>query len=194
MSHPENQETIRAELNACERAVAAGRYLEATRHLAQAASLGASPHEISQHGEAIRRAERARGHQNRSFGWVGPAIGILGYLLLSLQQPLEWTQPVWILAAFVLIPALVGVAIGRLQVRGKPAFAAFWTGMKTGCVVMGLYTAITLMVLVHRLARPDGGEQELPVILVVTVVYALLAGAVTGSASLVASGHGLGRR
>ena len=111
------------------------------------------------------------------------AFGSLYYLALSIQQPAQWTVPVWVLLAFLLGPALIGLIAGRLQRGEMSPLRRFRGGLQAGVITMFLYTSITLMALHARMGSSGDGGQVFLVGLFVSVIYALIAGVVAGAVS-----------
>jgi hypothetical protein len=190
---PEEREDIHAALIACERALSGGHYREAERHLAHAAHLGASPQEVTRLGHAITEVHKAQNRRISSNYGKGLVLGFLGYLLLSVQQPLGWTLPLWILLAFLVIPGIVGVLIGSAHGPAQTAREIFRMGMKGAGWPMAFYTAVTLLILSPRLVRMENIGQEFLAGALVTLVYALLAGGVAGLASMMTAKRTAGR-
>ncbi len=120
----------------------------------------------------------------RASAWGGFCLGLLGYLLVSVREPLEWRMPVWIILAFVVVPGLVGwvAGLGQVPERG----ICFRAGLRTAGWAMFLYASLTLIVLSHRIPADAGSGQEFWAGLLVSVVYALLAGTVAGLVSMAA--------
>lgn len=183
MRPPEGQNAAEGEMLAAEAALAGHRYREALQHLAEAERLGATDNDVEHLRAAVRQAQATGNRRVRRSGWVGLAVGLLGYLLLSAEQPPGWTVPGWIFLAFLVVPGVVGLATGRLQGWEQPPGARFRAAMRAGGIAMALYTGFTLIVLRQRIhTNTDSGQIFLAGCLV-TLVYAVLAGLVAGFVS-----------
>jgi hypothetical protein len=169
---------------ACRRAVTSRHFREAERHLREAARHGAPEEEVARQAQEIRRAEAARAGGGRLAVWAGFGIACIGYLVLSFQQPAGWGEGVWAALAFLLIPALAGLVMSRIQRGSEPLARAFFSAMKGVGRAMLLYAAITLIVLAHRVGRPDAAAHEFIAAAIVVVVYSVAAGAVAGLVNL----------
>src|SRR6185437_7512329 len=103
---------------------------------------------------------QAVARRGRGAVWLGFWLGLLAYLLLSMQQPLGWKIPVWILLAFVVIPGLIGLLIGRVQGQEPTARMKFWAGLKGAFWPMAFYAFLNPVVLLARLAEPDNNWER----------------------------------
>jgi hypothetical protein len=183
MRPSESSEAAEHAIVAAEAALAGRHYQEALFHLGEAKRLGAPHHDLQRLAEAI---QRARGQADRSARWsvlAGLGAGILGYGILSFQQPPGWTVPVWAVLAFLVVPGMAGWATGRLLGRDRLPRDRFRAGVSAGGLAMALYTAITLIVLQQRIHTEIGSGQTFLVGCLVTLVYAALAGVVAGLVS-----------
>src|SRR5690349_7232146 len=85
-------------------------------------------HPVRKQNPRNSRVDQAK--RERGAVWMGFWLGLLAYLFLSLQQPLGWQMPVWILLAFLVIPGLIGLLQGWRLGTDSTASARFWVGMK----------------------------------------------------------------
>lgn len=190
----EQQGAAEAAVVETERHLGAGRYAAARNSLADAARLGASRRDIERLHSSIDRGEARSKKGAKAARWLAFGLGILAYLILSVQQPPAWRVPVWAALAFLAVPATVGFTAGKIAGRGTPAPTRFRAGMSAGGWAMFWYAAITLFML-H--ARMNSGAPAGEVFLAgafVTIVYSLLAGLVAGLVSAKLAFLGPGRR
>lgn len=172
-----------AEVVATEAALKRGDLTAARQHLHLAVQLGAPGKQTHWLTTAIQTAEQVQQRRALGGGGRGFALAIVGYLCVSLQQPLGWTLPLWIFLAFLLVPCLVGLLIGRQQREGKAPGRSFWTAAKSSGTAMGLYTAIHLLLIGGP--HSDGANigEELIAGLLTIFVFALIAGITAGAVS-----------
>ena len=135
------------------------------------------------HGPGSPEFAQALARRGRGAVWIGFWLGLLGYLLLSMQQPLGWRIPVWICLAFIALPALIGLLIGRKWGPEPSSRMKFWAGMKGAAWAMALYAFANSVVALKGLATGEGNGTRFLVLLLATVVYALLAGGISGTIS-----------
>jgi hypothetical protein len=121
--------------------------------------------------------------RGRGAAWVGFWLGLLAYLLLSMQQPLGWGILVWVLLAFLIVPGLIGLLIGKKLGAEPTAPMKFWAGLKGVAWAMAFYAFLNPILLLGRLNVEGENGARLFAVLLVTVVFALLAGGVAGLAS-----------
>ena len=126
-----------------------------------------------------RPVRRSSGGQLRP--WRTFFIASALYFLLSLREISQWTQIVWFLLAFVAIPIGMAFVLGRGGgvPFGERVRASLWS---VG-LAMGFYTAINLLRL-H--AKIGSGSNVFLLVLVVSIVYAIIAGGVCAIAGLIA--------
>jgi hypothetical protein len=136
------------------------------------------------HGHVTSHASVVRATPNRRAVWVGFAAGIVGYLLLSYQQPAGWGEGLWAGFALLLVPAIAGFVVNRAQGQDRAPRQAFSAGMRAAGWAMLFYAFITLIVLARRVEGSGDGGQEFLAGLLVTVVYTLFAGTVAGIVNL----------
>jgi hypothetical protein len=186
----EREEAGDAEIIAAESTLARRQFLEAQQHLAEAERLGASRHEVERLRSAAVAAVQRQVQRGRQAPWAGFGIGVAGYLLLSIQQPPGWTIPGWVILAFLVVPALIGGVTGRWQGLDQEARTRFWAGGRAGGGAMALYSGLSLIAVRQRFSTNADAGQVVLVGLFVTLVYAVLAGAVAGLASALTGGRG----
>ncbi len=181
-------EHVHQELIAAENALRKGRYDEADRHLNAAAHAGAPPERISDLGRKLRYARAHHAVRVKKSVRIGSLLGIGGYLLLSVKSPLGWGQTVWEALAFLVIPALMGLLIGRRHAGERTPGAAFADGLKAGLMAMALYASVHLISSGCALDKDagDAGE-EFVAGLFTFVLFSLLAGLVSGLISALSS-------
>lgn len=126
---------------------------------------------------------QALARRGRGAAWLGFWLGLLLYLLLSMQQPDGWRMPLWILLAFGIIPGLIGLLVGWKQGPEPTVPMKFWAGLKSAAWAMAFYAFLNSTVLLVRLHQPDSNGARFLAVLLTTVVYALIAGCVSGAVS-----------
>lgn len=174
-------EDSQPEVTAADAALDAGRYRVASRHIA------AAEHE----GEATPEIARLQGRlndfivqQNRDAGrgvWLGLAAAAIGYSLLGIEQPPEWTVPIWGLLAFVALPGLTGFIVGRKQSLDDFPRARFRQGFAVTAPVMFCYASIAMIVAHSRIGSAGDVGQEMLAGALAATVFAAIAGCVAGS-------------
>ena len=120
--------------------------------------------------------------------WLAFVVAGVGYLVLSQQQPAGWGVPLWAALAFLLIPALAGLAINRLQSPHRPPKQAFLAGMKGVGWSMFFYSSITLTVLANRVGGAGNVGEEFLAGLLTAIVFTLLAGCAAGLTNVLLTG------
>ncbi len=172
-----------AEILATERALARGDMAAAQRHLNLAIHQGAPEKQTNWLAAAIETAAQLQQRRIRGGGWRGFGVAVVGYLCLSLQQPLGWTLPLWLFLAFLLVPGLVGLVVGQQQRQAHLPGRSFWAAAKSSGWAMGLYTALHLF----RLGGPQSDSadlgQELLAGTLSLLLFALIAGLAAGTVS-----------
>ena len=136
----------------------------------------------SRHAATVVQNSAELARRNRRAGMLGFLVAVVGYLLLSIQQPVGWGEGLWAALAFLLVPALGGLVVNLAQERNRASGKAFFAARKSVGWAMFLYAGITLIVLAIRVGSPDGGMFLAG--LVATVVYTILAGVVAGLVNL----------
>ncbi len=131
---------------------------------------------------------KAQTGQNARAVWLAFVLAGIGYLMLSSQQPAGWGVPLWLALALLLIPAIGGLAINRLQAAGRPVRQAFFAGMKGVGWAMFFYASITLTVLANRVGGAGNGGQEFLAGLLTVVACTLFAGSVAGCVNVLLIG------
>jgi hypothetical protein len=190
----EREEAGDAEIIAAESALGKRQFLEAQQHLVEAERLGASRHEVERLRRAAVAAVQRQVQRERRAPWAGFGIGVAGYFVLSLRQPPGWTIPVWAILAFLVVPGIIGWVTARWQGFGQEASTRFWAGGRAGGGAMALYSGLSLIAVRQRFSTGTDAGQVLLVGLFVTLVYAALAGAVAGLASVLPRGRGTPER
>ncbi len=140
------------------------------------------------------KANRQAQANRRTGGGRGLLVGVIGYLCVSLQQPLGWTIPVWGFFAFLLVPCLVGIAVGRSQKTARTTARAFWTAAKSGGTAMGLYTAVHLLLIGGPHSDGANSGQEFLAGLLTLFAFSLIAGFAAGAVSAAVVGVGAKER
>lgn len=182
-----------AELLAAEDALHKGRYDVADSHLDAAAHAGAPPQRISDLGRQLRYARAQHEQRVKTSVLIGMALGIVGYLIISVKPPLEWGLPLWGALIFLVVPGLTGLLIGRRHAGERTPQAAFRDGWRAGLWAMSLYTVIHLIGAGCRLDR-EGGEagEEFFAGLLTLLLFSVVAGLVSGMISALSSRIGAG--
>src|SRR5213078_2802683 len=119
----------------------------------------------------------------RFAGWAAFGICLLGYSILSCQQPADWPMALWVLFAFILLPLLAGYASGRTQGAEPAGRSHFWTAARPTAFAMFWYTAFNLMYLRTRVSSGGRSEDIFLVGFFVSAVYGTIAGLVGGLAA-----------
>ena len=180
---PEKQAAIQAQLDAVESALSDNRFYDAHHYLAQATQLGASKRELHHFRLELQAGEAKQSKQRRGSFWMGLFLSLCAYLLLALQQPLDWGIPLWMLLGFFCIPVLTGYVVGRKQGFDQGAKARFGAAFRANGLAMFLYTSLSLMFVHADIGSGGNSTMVFLVGLVVSVVYGILAGCVAGIAS-----------
>ena len=169
------------EIAAANAALDAGRYRVASRHIAEAERWGGASPEIARLQDRLNDFVE---QQNREAGrgvWSGLAAGAAGYLLLGIQEPPEWTMPVWALCAFVLLPGLIGFVIGRKQSLDDFPKVRFRQGFLVTAPVMFCYASIAMIAAHSRIGSASDVGQEMLAGTLAATVFAAVAGCVAGA-------------
>ena len=181
-------EVARRELAAAEKALAAHNFTAAQHLLDNAAASGATPRHIQDLHRRIR-AEKAKHEfavQNSAYKCFG--IGILGYLIISIRQPLGWGIPVWLLLSVAAIPGLMGLYMGRKHAGTRSFRSAFLDGVRPAAAAMTCYSLFSLGVLVtHLQPRSEQIGEEIVAAMFTAFVLAVAASVVSGMACAAAS-------
>ena len=180
-AHP--GEESHAEILAAEAALARGDLVAARHHLHLAAQHGAQDKHIHKLTASIHAAAQVQEQRVHSGGGRAFVAAIVGYLCVSLQQPLGWTLPLWIFLAFLLVPCLVGLLVGLRQREGRAPGRSFWTAAKSAGIPMGLYTALHLILIGGPHSDGANAGEELIAGLLSVLVFALIAGLAAGAVS-----------
>jgi hypothetical protein len=183
-----------AEIVAAEAALARGDLAAARQHLQQAALHGAPDNQVQWLTTAIQTAADARQRRVQGGGWRGFGVAFIGYMCVSLQQPLGWGIPIWIFLAFLLVPALAGLATGLVRRGAGTAGGSFWTGFQSVGAAMALYTVVHLLLLGGPHSDAADRWQERIAGLLTTLLFTLIAGLVAGAASATAGSVGVKER
>ena len=112
---------------------------------------------------------------------MGFFLGIFLYVGLSFRTPLQWTQPVWFLLAFLVVPALVGLVNGLKKYKPRSAGQGFRMSFYAGAWAMFLYAGINMMIAHSRVGSGGNAAASLLAGLLVAIIYALIAGVVAGA-------------
>jgi hypothetical protein len=106
-------------------------------------------------------------------------MAVIGYVLLISMPPQKVGLGAWAVPALFLLPAVIGLLMGRTIPARRGEGAAFWTA---ACGVF-FYSAIGMIVVGSRVASSGTRGQSFFVGLVVSVVFALVAGFVAAGAN-----------
>src|SRR5580700_7825026 len=148
-------EKVHQELRDAEKALQEGRFNAADRLLDLAAHSGATPLHISDLGRRLRAARAAHDRGVRGSVRVGFLIALAGYLVLSAREPLGWTMHVWIVLAFVVIPSVAGLFVGRRHAGTRTRSLAFYDGVRSGVFAMACYAGIHVFTLANNLQKDN---------------------------------------
>ncbi|MCW3100403.1 MAG: hypothetical protein JWL77_6021 [Chthonomonadaceae bacterium] len=149
-------------------------------------------HSPAHHEPVISAQERQQSRGDG--GWRGFIVAILGYLFVSLQQPLGWGMPLWIFLAFLLVPGLAGLAVGFAQRGAGTPGRSLWTAIKSAGKAMALYTIMHLLLLGGPHSDSADRWQERIAGVLTTILYSLVAGLVAGAVSMTVSSIGVKER
>jgi ABC-type transport system involved in cytochrome c biogenesis permease subunit len=181
-------ETVHQELRDAEKALQESRFDTAEHLLDMAAHAGATPLHISDLGRRVRAARAMHDRGVRGSVRVGFLIALAGYLILSARQPLGWTPSVWIVLAFVVIPGVAGLFVGRRHAGTRTRSLAFYDGVRSGVYAMACYSAIHIFTLANNLEKDNSQlVDEWAAAFIVVIVYSIIAGGVAGMSSVAAS-------
>jgi len=176
------KESVQEEIAAADAALDAGRFRLASRHIAAAERGGGWSSEIGRLQKRLADIEEQHDRQASQGVWQGFAAGAIGYLLLGMQEPPEWTMPVWGVCAFLLIPGLVGFVVGRKHSLDDFPKARFLKAFGIASMVMFVYASIAMMIAHSRVGSGSDAGQELLAGLLTATVSAAAAGGVAGAA------------
>src|SRR5689334_18399596 len=121
----------------------------------------AGAHAGQQHGGGRRRGQPGRQSQkvqlarNRWAVWCGFLAAVIGYAILAIRQ-VSFSPPF----ALVVVPALAGLIINRIQASDRPPRQAFFAGLKGVGWAMLFYASISLTLLANGLGSTEGGGQR----------------------------------
>jgi hypothetical protein len=177
----ESKSVIHAALEAARADLKRGDPNGAQRHLDVAAQYGAPESQTRGIATAIERIRITQVTRRGSGGWRGFWVAVLGYALISFQQPLGWGLALWGFLAFLLTPSLAGVVIGLYQRTAGTPSQSFWTAFKSVSKVMAFYTALHLILIGGPHSDKADAGQEFLAGLLSTIVFALIAGLVAGA-------------
>jgi hypothetical protein len=172
-----------AEIVATERALARGDIAAARQHLHLAIQHGAPQNQTQWLATSIQTLAESQQRRVQGGGGRGIVVGFVGYLIVSLQQPLGWGQPLWIFLAFLLVPSMVGLAVGLQQKTAHAPVASFWNACRGCGTVMGLYSMLHLILIGGPHSDGANAGQELIAGLLTILLFALIAGLVAGTVS-----------
>ncbi len=152
----------------------------------------AAHHDPTRHGSMVSPPPPSK--SSGDGGWGGFIVAILGYLFLSMRQPLDWGMPLWGFLAFLLIPGLAGLVVGRAQRGAGTPGRSFWAGLKAAGKAIALYTICHLLLLGGPHSDSANRGQEWIAGLLTTLLFTLIAGLVAGAVSATVSSIGLKER
>jgi hypothetical protein len=169
-------------IHAAKQAIRKGEYLEAYEHLGHIDMHGPHAKEVKELREEIRETEAADLKDAARAPWAGFGVGVVLYLILTIRSPAQWTKPVWMVLAFLIVPAIAGYFTAwyygfRCQRRER-----FRPSAMAGGFSMVIYAIIGLIIARCKIAE-DPGVDSGGVLLascVVTVVYGVIAAVVAG--------------
>ena len=173
----EQETLLKAELDKINAALYQKRYTDARAHCRAAEQNGAPRGEVQRWERAIKTGDQQQVKLTRNAGWVGGLIAISAYFLLAF---LPLPSPVHFGVALLLIPAVCGLAVGRLAGFDFGASSRFRRAAYVGASAMFAYGLCSM---IWRRTRFDLGSEAGQVFfvwLVAAGVYALIAGLVAG--------------
>ena len=119
---------------------------------------------------------------------MGFILGLIGYLILSTRQPVGWGPSVWYMLTFLAIPGITGLLVGWRHAGQRSMKHAFVDGAKAGAYSMACYAGFNLILLFNHLQKDETQlGDEFFAAAITTIMFSLLAGAITGVASVLAS-------
>jgi hypothetical protein len=181
-------EKVQMELRGAEKALQEGRYDAAEHLLDLAAHAGATPLHISDLGRRVRAARAKHELGVRSSVRISFFVALIGYAVLSAKQPLGWTMPVWFGLAFVAIPGIAGLVVGRRHAGERSRKLAFSDGLRGGACAMACYTGLHVFMLAENLQKDNSQlVDEWVAAFIAIIVFSVIAGLVAGVASVAAS-------
>lgn len=174
--------TVQDKMEAAKLALVRKRYDEAKRLLTEAEQSGATRSQTHRLRQAIQTQEAHQEKMARNSLWVGLLLGGFAYLILFFL-PFTPRDAVWIVAALLAVPGLMGGVIGRLMGFDAGAGLRFRKAAKVCGFVMFGYTFVSLIWQRSRFEIGSELGQVFLVWLLVATVYAILAGVVAGLVS-----------
>lgn len=173
-----NREPLgQAELEQAKAAYAQKRYGEAREYCRLAERAGATRGSIQQLERAIRVGEEQQKKLTQSAGFVGFLFAFFAYIILAF---LPLPTPAHFGAALILIPAICGIAIGRLSGFDYGSGSRFRRAAWVAASTMFVYGIAHM---IWRRTRYEMGTETGQVFIVWLVaagVYAIIAGLVAG--------------
>jgi len=187
-------EARRAAIRAARKDLKSGNLEAAQMHLDVAVQYGAQHSQTEPVAKAIQMARMARATNSRSGAWRGFWVAILGYLCLAFRQPLGWGMGLWIFLAFLLVPILAGLVVGRYQRNVGAPGQSFWMAFKGVSKAMALYTILSLIFIGGSHSDSADKWQERLAGILTTALFFLITGLVAGATSMAVSGVQLKER
>lgn len=177
--HLSNDEVVAA----C-KAIEDGDFGLARHHINNLSAEGSNPSQVEELEKLIWTKERDANQLALNRIGFALAIAVLGYAALSFQSPAAWGPVVWGLAAFLILPCLVGALAGTSIVSGKSSpqkSRRFWRAFAITSVSVACYTVVGLGITRHKMQSADKSG-DFAIFLVVAVIYGAMAGLVAGVA------------
>lgn len=177
---PESRNPLaQQKLEEAKQAFARKHYSLAHQLLGEAEQLGGAHKQTHNLRVAIRAHEQMQVKQARNSHWVGLLIGGFVYFIL-LFTPLNPRHPLWVVLALLVVPGVIGIAIGRRMGYDAGGGSRFWRAAKACGFVMFGYAFLSMIW--QRTRFPLGGDagQVFLVWVTASAVYALVAGGIAG--------------
>jgi len=172
------------DLAAAKAAIEAGDYARARHHINNLSLMPGHAADVAELNMLISHREfdsiRVGGQR------VGYAIAVsgLGYMLLAIQSPAGWGQPIWGLLALFALPFAVGILSGNSVSHSHqdPQKAQrFWRSFCIAAIGAAVHTLIGLAITRGKMQSADKSS-DFFIYVVVATVYGCVAGLVAGMA------------
>ena len=170
------------EIRAAREALTAGDFELARHHLNQARVQGVDQAYVRRLVKDIDAAEAGSVTSHGRKLTFALFVAVLGYAVLSIQQPTGWTPLVWGVLAFGLIPLFSGLLAGKnlFSETGRVSKASrFLRGFFVVAISMGIYTIVNMSMARGQIQSAQK-SLDLAIYLVVGVAFGVIAGIVGG--------------
>ena len=174
-------------IQAARKATRDGDYLEAYAQLGHLAQVHGWSDTAARLRHTVAETEAADLKDAARAPWAGFGVGLVGYLLISLRSPSDWTFPVWACLTMVLVPIIDGYYTAFYYGFRCSRAERFWPCAKAGGFAMVAYSIVGMMWAHSKIAEDAGpaiGGQMLAGFLA-ALVYGLAAAIVAGAAGAI---------